>query len=487
VFDLAQICKRGLLCHGFIDGQSIGKCMPNGEAPEEAACQETSSSGIFDQAQICKRGLACDGFGPRQNGTCVPDGEAQEEAACRESSFNGSFELSKMCNRGLVCLGFFIQGDRLGTCVPKPTPAPPFQSSPSTDDDKMSGTLILLVQDVLMLLGVCAVLVAGIFTCCFSAKRREHMIDFVLEEAFAPELTDFPEETGEESLMLSKTLLFYFIDRQAILQATGPLPEFRELLRQEAIVPKYINVEELIEHQAKYLAVSHRWETVTHPDPHGSQQEEVRKFLLGPGAEVQWLWFDYWCLPQGIRSKRETDLFKATLKHMDALYLFLPVLLLVDKQYSGRFWTCFEAFLSMQHVDVDGRMAGALLQRPSGKTGERGAGGTSCAEGQPRYNIAVLGASGVGEARAAAEIASLETMWGHASVDEALGVLSHSDILVTNLHDKTMALEVLVKLPKQVKRAKESFKARSTTSISESSAWPEPLAKANFPECPPGI
>jgi len=265
------------------------------------------------------------------------------------------------------------------------------------------------------------------------------MATSLVEDSFSPDLADRHMDQGRGSYVLSQTLLFYFVKREVILSATGPLPEFRELLRQDAVVPVHTSVSDLFERKKELLAVSHRWETPEHPDPHGSQQEHIKKFLMGTGSEVQWIWFDYWCLPQGERNESEKALFKATLKHMNALYMFLPTLLLVDRQYSGRFWTCFEAFLAMQHVDVDGEITSAVS---AGR-----------AQRDSRYHITVIGAYGTSAASKEAAIASLEACWGTCSVEEALQLLSNSDILVTNQNDKTVQLEVLKKLPKQVRHA----------------------------------
>ena len=52
-------------------------------------------------------------------------------------------------------------------------------------------------------------------------------------------------------------------------------------------------------------------------------------------------------LPQGsYQTPAERSLFSATLPGINVLYLGMHVLILLDRQYIGRFWTCFETFLA---------------------------------------------------------------------------------------------------------------------------------------------
>ena len=65
--------------------------------------------------------------------------------------------------------------------------------------------------------------------------------------------------------------------------------------------------------------------------------------------EVQWVWYDYWCMPQK-NSKDEDDRtpvekaeFVSMLSCIADLYLTTRVLIILDNTYIGRFWTMTEA------------------------------------------------------------------------------------------------------------------------------------------------
>jgi len=100
----------------------------------------------------------------------------------------------------------------------------------------------------------------------------------------------------------------------------------------------------------EFLLVSHRWEHPQTPDPSGIQlraiQAHLRKY-----PDVKWVWYDYWCLPQGADlTGGESAFLASTAAQMPWLYLTVPVLIVYDLAYTSRFWTSLEAFLSMHQV-----------------------------------------------------------------------------------------------------------------------------------------
>merc|ERR1712110_1198099 len=102
-----------------------------------------------------------------------------------------------------------------------------------------------------------------------------------------------------------------------------------------------------------------RWDTPGHPDPQGVQLAEIRSYLSDQ-PQIKWVWYDYLCMYQSTsadhntRTKTQQQQFKAMLKNVNLLYMGCTVLILLDRSYLGRFWTQFEAWLSMQSATLAG-------------------------------------------------------------------------------------------------------------------------------------
>lgn len=166
------------------------------------------------------------------------------------------------------------------------------------------------------------------------------------------------------------TVMFYFLDADYLRNydserdpKTYPYPQmgrFQDLLR---IVDK--NGKAVLKHKKwavdkllnrvdtnDYAVVSHRWELSGNPDPNGCQQKALCAYLNDTGKDVKWLWYDYWCTPQGPgRTPCQNELYMYTLKRINLMYLSLNVVILYDKQYHGRFWTSYECWMSMRTID----------------------------------------------------------------------------------------------------------------------------------------
>ena len=78
------------------------------------------------------------------------------------------------------------------------------------------------------------------------------------------------------------------------------------------------------------------------PDPDGGQLAAVQQHLRDH-TSIQWVWYDYWSMPQdGERSPRtlaEKREFEWMLQNISLLFLSMPVLILLDISYRTRFWT----------------------------------------------------------------------------------------------------------------------------------------------------
>lgn len=222
---------------------------------------------------------------------------------------------------------------------------------------------------------------------------------------------------------------FKFVRADALRKWTvgRPLPKHQELekeLGSDCFVEKKIGFRYIVSKDGAFddvLIVSHGWQKAGNADPNGEQAAEIIRHLMeNPG--INYVWFDYWCLPQGGRSPSEDKTFRQTLEHIYILFLGLKVLILLDKQYDGRFWTSYEAYLAMQRIGKEGLEPSTDMSR---------------------VTIRCYGAA----AKAAEENKqALKTTWGTCTPDEAYAVLKQDDIKVTNMRDKDQQLVVLMNL-----------------------------------------
>jgi hypothetical protein len=165
---------------------------------------------------------------------------------------------------------------------------------------------------------------------------------------------------------------FYLIDADALRAPDTAMIPLQELQtkRPASVCKKLITMPDVIArvYEGEYLAVSHRWETPAHPDPTGAQAAALRAYLKqhpvvkyvflgelhrGCGrfrrasahhipSRLARCCADYMSLPQGERTPAEKTEFAQMLANINLLYLGCRVLVLMDRQYSGRFWTSFE-------------------------------------------------------------------------------------------------------------------------------------------------
>ena len=142
------------------------------------------------------------------------------------------------------------------------------------------------------------------------------------------------------------------------------------------------------------------------------------------GLRFKWLWVDFPCMPQGSRTPYQRTMFRWMLRSVNALYLGGSVLILMDSAYLSKFWTQFEAWLSMQRCTVQGLRPAANRSRWA----------TQC----------------IHSATSATE---LEQRWMNTTPQEAKALLSKPDCIVTNMSDKTTQLAKLATLDEEVQRS----------------------------------
>ena len=173
------------------------------------------------------------------------------------------------------------------------------------------------------------------------------------------------------------------------------------------------------------LAVSHRWRTL---GARGAGARAIRVYL-DAHPEVVGVWFDFAHAAGQERTPAEAARFKHMLGNVNLLYLGCRVLALLDISYLSRFWTQFEAWLSMQ----EGSSAKGLCAAP---------------EGRRRVQMACLHNATRGD-----EDAKLQQMWGHVTPQEAHELLSKPDVTVTNQGDKVTQLKKIETLDGEVRGA----------------------------------
>ena len=217
------------------------------------------------------------------------------------------------------------------------------------------------------------------------------------------------------------------------------LPRFQDLRRQKPdwFVEVEITLEGACAHEyADYLlAVSHRWEQQGDPDTQGIQLSALCHYVRGRPA-ILYVWVDFYCAPQKERTPAEELVFGRTLRYIAILFLGSSVLILCDRTYTTRFWTLFEAWLSMQMATVDG-LAPALREKR-------------------RCDIVPI------HHASAVTVSELEALVAGKSLDEIYATLDSPDVSVTNQKDKGQQLAKLLALDSQVRQVLRDMALPST-------------------------
>jgi hypothetical protein len=174
------------------------------------------------------------------------------------------------------------------------------------------------------------------------------------QDGFAQKMETAAQNAAAEGMECS----FWFVNADSLRRAAMPCLPMMQTLRKNLphlLVQKTIGFTEGINGAYKnILVVSHRWETPTNPDPTGAQALAVQAYLKAH-PEIDAVWFDFSSMPQGEnKNERDSAEFKEMLPNINLLYLTCSVLILMDRSYMNRFWTQFEAYLSMRAITSDG-------------------------------------------------------------------------------------------------------------------------------------
>lgn len=176
------------------------------------------------------------------------------------------------------------------------------------------------------------------------------------------------------------------------------------------------------------LFVSHRWEDVEEPDAQGAQLAALQAYLRDH-PEVEWVWYDYACMPQGHdRTEAERAEFVRMLSCITYLYLTARVLILLDNSYVGRFWTLMEAWCAMQTTSSHGVRPASLAES--------------------RFAVVCLH-----NADSTRDPAKLVDLVATKMPSEMRGILAAPDVCVTNARDKTTMLAVVGEADRFVRSA----------------------------------
>ena len=168
---------------------------------------------------------------------------------------------------------------------------------------------------------------------------------------------------------------FWFIKADFVrnwkLGDDGPLvslPRFQALRDKGCLEQREITLADACKDQMrrKYLAVSHRWlgqGRGSPPDESGLQLQKIQEYLnLPQNASIEYVWYDYWCMPQDPgRTPVEDAMFYWMLSSVNFVYLGCSVLVLLDMSYLSRFWVRHPALLWTEGEAVRGRPVATAL------------------------------------------------------------------------------------------------------------------------------
>jgi sugar lactone lactonase YvrE len=169
-----------------------------------------------------------------------------------------------------------------------------------------------------------------------------------------------------ESQTQSKTT-FFFVKRDDFLEFKREegMPVFQELAKRDKLVAHSIMLEEAAKnkYRNRFAVVSHRWKDKHHPDADGEQMSVVQQ-QVKKQADIEWIWIDWMCLPQSVKTSRgrvkyrktkiQDKYFGKALHSVNMLYLFMDIYILCDLDYCNRFWCLLESFLATHLVTPQG-------------------------------------------------------------------------------------------------------------------------------------
>ena len=173
----------------------------------------------------------------------------------------------------------------------------------------------------------------------FFAEREAEQKQAEAQEAAAQEAEE--AEAAESTtgvLFVSGTWKFLSCAYLKGLSPDQPLPECRKLLDAGVLITMLATEEDMLLGDVfdKVLIISHRWESKTHPDPKCTKLRKLQDYLTSERPDIEYIWLDYCCLPQGKKTEQEKEFFNYCLYSVNLLYLQGRVLVFVDKECTCR-------------------------------------------------------------------------------------------------------------------------------------------------------
>ena len=224
------------------------------------------------------------------------------------------------------------------------------------------------------------------------------------------------------------TVNYYFLTAESVMTWTGSqLPIYSHAKSAGMLVRLPIRRLDVCIglYEQEYLAVSHRWNSPEEPDENGEQLCLIKAHLK-KNQHIKYVFYDFSCLPQEQMTGLERLEFDNMLFSMNLIYLGCSVLVLMDRSTLCRFWTQFEAWLSMQSVGESGL-------EPASET-------------RARYTICMQ------HGAPSTLVSALQEEWAKCSVPTACTKLQSPDVAATNLKDKEILIPRIVEFADEVRR-----------------------------------
>ena len=279
------------------------------------------------------------------------------------------------------------------------------------------------------------------------AEARKKAIELrkmrrLVEQAEANEVAAF--KAGWDPLKPT----FYLLRRTTVLVcSTKSLPRMQELRSKRQLEKHKIPFSDAFRGQGilqKTLFVSHTWEATGAPDTEGAQLAAIQSHLK-EHQEIEYVWYDYACLPQsdetsdGLDGRSGVEMEECRLMTIAMVDLFLTaskVLILLDDSYGSRFWCQLEAWCAMQTASAKGVR-------------------TATDEEKRHTILCIHNAQDVG----------LEERLATKTPGEMAKLLKKPDAIVTNEKDRATMLPIVSKANEHVKEmvAKATGKAYTPT------------------------
>ena len=242
---------------------------------------------------------------------------------------------------------------------------------------------------------------------------------------------------------------FYFLKAEKLRTspAAEALPSLEEIKKDN---PDWLVRKTLSRDQAclggyaeAFCAVSYR-----HSNNATAAMKSVVDFLRHKPA-IQYVWIDECCM-----APAESPEHEGMLRNVYMLYLGASVLILLDQAYLGRFWTQYEAWLSMQKATTSGL---------------RGASGD-----ERRCTVALINGATKGIAQ------TLLEKWEKKPSKEVHRILSRPEVECESPSDKEMQLPIILKV-EDVVRGIASEVAKKEEAAAK--AWAEMEQKVKLMPC----